>query len=149
MTFTEQSRRKDIKAYELMQETKALAALETIREINRIWSKGQVDNLSPLVHPEMVMVFPGFAGRSEGREQFLAGFRDFCENATLLQFTPTDYQADVVGDTAVITFEYELLYERTAERYRASGRDLWVFQQQDGNWIAVWRTMLDLREQNA
>jgi hypothetical protein len=42
-----------------------------------------------------------------------------------------------------------MLYERSGERFRATGRDLWVFQKQSGAWIAVWRTMLDVDERPA
>jgi hypothetical protein len=63
------------------------------------------------------LVFPGFAGRMQGREKFLAGFRDFCENAKVHDFGEHDHQADIVGDTAVITFRYEMLYARSTQRY--------------------------------
>lgn len=39
-----------------------------------------------------------------------------------------------------------MLYEWLGTRYRATGRDLWVFEEQDGEWLAVWRTMLDTEE---
>ena len=42
-----------------------------------------------------------------------------------------------------------MIYERSGERYRATGRDLWVFARQDGAWLAAWRTMLDLVEEPA
>ncbi len=92
------------------------------------------------------MVFPGFAGRTQGREQFLAGFRDFCDNARVDEFRDHDYETDVVGDTAVVTFRDEMIYERSGERYRATGRDLWVFRDVCGEWIAIWRAMLDTQE---
>ena len=47
------------------------------------------------------------------------------------------------------TTAYEMLYERSGKRSRATGRDLWVFVRQGGEWIAAWRTMLDLTEQPA
>jgi hypothetical protein len=81
--------------------------------------------------------------------QFLAGFRDFILNATIHEFHEHDHQIDVVGDTAVVTFAYEMRYERSGERYRATGRDFWVFQRQGIAWVAVWRTMLDLNESAA
>ena len=59
------------------------------------------------------------------------------------------YQVDVAGDTAVVTFRYDMLYERSGQRYRSTGRDLWVFQKQGRGWIAVWRTMLDMEENDA
>jgi hypothetical protein len=42
-----------------------------------------------------------------------------------------------------------MVYERSGERYRSIGRDLWVFQNEGGAWIAVWRTMLEMEENSA
>jgi ketosteroid isomerase-like protein len=120
-----------------------------MRQINRAWLDGRVEDLAQLVHPEIVVALPDFSGRIQGREDFLAGFRDFCQNATIHEFREHDHQVDVAGDTAVVTFRYEMVYERSAGRYRATGRDLWVFQLRGGEWLAVWRTMLDLQENAA
>lgn len=124
-------------------------AAAAMRRINRVWLDGRVDDLAPLVHLEIIMAFPGFTGRMEGREEFLAGFRDFCQNARIHEFREQDYEVDIAGDTAVITFRYEMIYERSGERYQATGRDLWVFRHQPDAWIAVWRTMLDMEEKPA
>jgi hypothetical protein len=67
----------------------------------------------------------------------------------ILQFEESDQQIDVIGHTAVLTFRYDMLYERVGKRYRATGRDLWVFEEKDGEWLAVWRTMLDMEESAA
>ncbi|HLJ48253.1 MAG TPA: nuclear transport factor 2 family protein [Bryobacteraceae bacterium] len=117
-----------------------------MRQINKAWLDGRVDDLRPKVHPDIVMVFPGFGGRSQGREAFLAGFEDFCRNAKTLEFHDRDLDVDVAGDTAVVTFRYEMVYERSGERYRSTGRDLWVLQAANNDWLAVWRTMLDIEE---
>ena len=130
-------------------ESKRDNAAATMHRINQAWLDGRVDDLAPLVHSEIAMVFPGFVGRIRGREAFLAGFRDFCRTAIVQEFHEHDNQVDVAGDTAVISFRYDMVYERAGERYRATGRDLWVFQQQDAEWIAVWRTMLDMEEKPA
>jgi ketosteroid isomerase-like protein len=124
-------------------------AAAAMRQINDAWQSGRVSDLAALVHPEIVMVFPGFAGRIQGRDTFLAGFSDFCQNAKTIEFRAHDQQVDVVGDTAVITYRYEMVYERAGDRYRSTGRDLWVFQKQGSAWIAVWRTMLDMEENAA
>jgi hypothetical protein len=132
-----------------MQDSKHESVIATIRRINRLWLDGQVEDLGPMVHPEIVMVFPGFTGRMQGRQAFLAGFRDFCENAKVHEFRDHDHQSDVAGNTAVATFQYEMLYERSGKRYRSTGRDLWVFQSQGDAWIAVWRAMLAMQEEAA
>jgi hypothetical protein len=117
-----------------------------MREINKAWLAGRIEDLAPMVHDRIVMVFPGFAGRVQGREVFLAGFRDFCQTATVRQFKEGEHQIDVAGQTAVVNFEYEMLYERSAEQYRVTGRDLWVFEKHGAAWLAVWRAMLDMSE---
>ena len=130
-------------------ESKREDAATAMRQINQAWLDGQVQDLAPMVHPEIVMVLPDFAGRIQGREEFLAGFGDFHRNATIQEFREHDHQVDVAGDTAVVTFRYDMVYERSGKRYHATGRDLWVFQKQDERWIAVWRTMLDMEENDA
>ncbi len=102
-----------------------------------------------MLHPEIVMMVPGSSDRAEGREAFVVGFVDFCQHATVDEFREHDLQVDVAGDTAVVTFAYEMVYERSGARYRATGRDLWVFAKQDKDWLAVWRAMFDLTENPA
>ena len=129
-----------------MHESKREAVATAMRRINQAWLDGRVEDLSSRIHPEIVMAFPGFAGRAQGADTFLDGFRDFRQNATIREFREHDQHIDVAGDTAVVTFRYEMVYERGGERYRATGRDFWVFQLQAGNWLAVWRTMLEVDE---
>ena len=43
----------------------------------------------------------------------------------------------------------ENLYERSAEQFHTTGRDLWVFAKHGTEWLAVWRTMLDVNETTA
>ena len=133
----------------MVSESKREDAAAAMRRINQAWLDGRVEDLEPMVHPDIVMVFPGFTARKQGREVFLAGFRDFRRSATIHEFREHDLQADVAGDTAVVCIRYEMVYERSGERYRAAGRDLWVFQPQGEAWIAVWRAMLDVQERPA
>lgn len=133
----------------MVEESLIEQASATLREINQDWLAGRVDDLTPHLHPEIVMVFPGFAGKIQGREAFLGGFRDFCENAKVHEFHERDHHVDVAGRTAVVGFRYEMLYERSGKGYRATGGDLWVFQREGNAWIAVWRAMLDMEEHPA
>lgn len=53
-------------------------AATAMRRINQAWLAGQVEELAvglgPLLHPDIVMVSPGFAAGTQGRQIFLAGF---------------------------------------------------------------------------
>jgi len=122
------------------------SAAAAMRLINQAWQTGRLDELASMLHREIVMAPPGFGGRAEGRDAILAGFRDYYENAKTVEFNEHDLQADVIGDVAIVTFRYDMVYERAGARSRASGRDLWVLQKHSGTWLGVWRTMLDLEE---
>jgi uncharacterized protein (TIGR02246 family) len=125
------------------------AVAATLQRINDAWRAKRPADLGPLFHPDIVLAVPGFAGRATGRDALVAGFADFCTNATVHEYRESDHQVDVIGDTAVAAVAFDMVYERSGARYRATGRDLWVFGRQGGEWLAVWRTMLDVAEQPA
>lgn len=130
----------------MAEESQREAVTLAMRQINQAWLQGQVDDLAPLLHDEIVMVLPGWANRIQGKKDLMAGFRDFCQNAKVHEFHEHDLQVDVVRSAAVVTFGFEMIYERSGTRYHSTGRDLWVFQNYGPEWIAIWRTMLDVEE---
>jgi len=123
------------------------AVAAAMRRINRAWLDRRTEDLLPLFHPDIAMAFPGFGNRAAGREEIIGGFADFCEHATVQEFRESDFQVDIAGDVGVVSFVYEMVYERDATHYRAIGRDLWVFSRRGDDWLAVWRAMLDVAEQ--
>jgi hypothetical protein len=102
---------------------KSQGASAAMRQINDAWMNGRLDELGTLVHSDVVMVVPGFSARIPGREAFLAGFKDFCDNAKIHEFR-----------------------ERSGTRSRSTGRDLWVLERHGDAWLAVWRAMLDTED---
>jgi hypothetical protein len=64
-------------------------AARAMRQINQAWLEGEVQDLAPIVHSEIVMVIPGFAGRIQGREDFLAGFLISARRTMLSEATIT------------------------------------------------------------
>jgi ketosteroid isomerase-like protein len=95
--------------------------------------------------PKIVMLLPG-GGQVEGADALVAGFVDMCENATTLEFEETGRRVDVFGETAVASFGWAMVYERASRKYRAAGRDVWVFRRDRESWRAIYRTMLDVAE---
>lgn len=120
--------------------------LDLLSQINRAWLEKQPQRLTALFHPGMIMTFPGFSGQMQGRQSQVAGFEDFCLNATVHDYTETQHKVMVIEETAIATYLYDMIYERDHQVHRATGRDLWVFQKTHGRWLAVWRTMLDTQE---
>ena len=120
---------------------------ESLRRINEAWLSGRPEKMKPLLDEKIVMIYPGFIGRSEGQEAFIAGYVDYCEQALMISYQESDLQIDVGGDTAVASYAFEMSYERKGDKYLSRGRDLWVFTRKQDEWVAVWRTMLDLTEE--
>jgi ketosteroid isomerase-like protein len=117
-----------------------------VRSIFRSWRDGRPGDMQPLLHADMVMVFPGNGERAEGADAVMAGFIAFCAEAVAERVEAHDRQLDVVGHTAVASYAYAMTYVRGGRRFRASGRDQWVLEKAQGAWLAVWRTMLELEE---
>jgi hypothetical protein len=116
----------------------------TLGLINAAWREGHPLTMQEHLHPDITLALPGFAGAIHGRDVLVAGFEDFCKNAKILGYEESDENIEVVGDCAIATFRFKMLYGRSTYREQSQGRDLWVFRQIGDRWVAVWRTMLDL-----
>ena len=117
-----------------------------LSSINQAWLEGRPRDLEQYLDPNIVVLVPG-GTRVKGRNLLVQSFVDMCENARVHGFEESDRQVDVFGDAAVASFAFTMVYERDGEKYRSTGRDLWVFSRGDGGWQAVFRTMLDLTEE--
>ena len=120
---------------------------ELIQQLNDAWVKGQPGQLASFFREDIVMALPGFAQRIEGRDACVASYEDFCRHAAILDLKLGEPIIDVFDKTAVATYAYEISYEMGGERFKASGRDLFVFIRQDDRWQAVWRTMIVPQEE--
>lgn len=115
--------------------------------IIRAGMNGQTDGLAAILDDQVIMVFPGFGRRVQGRDAMIGGFKDFAASAEVHEHQETDEQIDIISEAAVISYRFELIYTRDDVIYHSSGRDLWVFHKTEGGWKAVWRTMLEMEEQ--
>ena len=122
------------------------AVSRTLSSINQAWHEGRPRDLQALFDPNVVMLVPG-GTRVEGRSLLVQSFVDMCENARVDAFEESGREVDVFGDAAIASFAFTMTYEREGEKYRSTGRDLWVFSRRDEGWKAVFRTMLDLAEE--
>jgi ketosteroid isomerase-like protein len=115
--------------------------------IIRAGMNGQTDGLAGILDDQVIMVFPGFGRQVQGKAAMIGGFQDFAANAEVHEHRETDERIDVIGDAAVASYRFELIYTRQDVIYRSTGRDLWIFHRDKGVWKAVWRTMLEMEEE--
>lgn len=126
--------------YERVQDADEIWQL--IQRMNDAWAKGGPEDLASFFREDIVMVHPDFTQRTEGIDACVASYQDFCKQAQIRDFKINNPGIDVFGDTAIATYSYEITYEMGGEQFNDTGRDIFVFVRQSGQWRAVWRTMI-------
>lgn len=124
-----------------------LAVRSAVAELNACWLEGRPEALASFLHPDVILVLPGFGGRVTGRDAVLEGFLDFCTHARVVEYEESDHQVDLVDGTAITSYRFRMLYERGGRSFLATGRDLWVLVDRGEGWSAAWRTMLEVEEE--
>ena len=122
------------------QDHEAIAGL--VRQINAAWTQGQPERLQAYFHEAMVIVPPGFQDRVEGRSACVESYREFVQSATVQRYHESSPDIDIVGDTAVATYRFEIVYTIDTTDFQEAGRDVFVFARSAGTWLAVWRTVI-------
>jgi hypothetical protein len=118
----------------------------TLAKLSAAWRNRRYDELAALLDERIVMALPGFAGRVEGRDALVDGYRDFMERATLTRYEEQPPTIDIWGRTAIASYRWEMEWSAGGESQRAAGYDVFVFRRSEESgdaeaWRAVWRTM--------
>lgn len=113
-----------------------------VRAINAAWVHGDAGEMAAYLDERMVIFHPGFQERLVGREACIESYREFASHATIQSYDESEATVDVRGETAIASYRYETVYEMDGETYHDVGHDLFVFRWADGNWHAVWRTLI-------
>ena len=113
-----------------------LAALTTA------WRTGHTQDIAALLHPRVVFVRPGFAGRAEGWAACVATYEDFLAAALVLRYEEQELAVDVFDTTAVATLRWEMAWEMGGQRSEGTGHDVYVLARVHDKWLITWRTLL-------
>ncbi|MBI4082122.1 MAG: nuclear transport factor 2 family protein [Candidatus Lambdaproteobacteria bacterium] len=110
--------------------------------LNAAWREGRPEAMTPLLHPDVVIVPPGFTMTVRGREACVASYREFATRAKVHEVRVREPRIEVFGATAIATTGFELAFELEGQRYREAGHDVWVFAREGGAWLGIWRTLV-------
>lgn len=113
--------------------------------IDESWLSGRPGLLEEFFDENITMRHPGFRALTSGKKGLIESFKEFLQNAVVRSYKKQPYSIDVVGSVAVISFEFEMVYE-LEKQYLSRGRDTWVFHKTKDRWVAVWRMMSELSE---
>jgi uncharacterized protein (TIGR02246 family) len=127
----------------------SLSALDPREEIRRVlaavsaaWQGRRYDLLAQLFADDMVFALPASSARLDGAQAIVESYREFMDRVTLTEYREEDPSIDVWGDTAVVTYRWEMAWLAGNVPNREAGHDVFVFRRNPGApWRAVWRTM--------
>jgi ketosteroid isomerase-like protein len=112
-----------------------------VRESNRAWTSGSTKELTSLFDEHAVVIAPALQGRVEGRDAIVASYASYNMRAKTLSFEEMEHQVDVFGDTAVVTYRFQVRYELPADgvTQEETAQEVLVLRKTD-RWRVLWRT---------
>lgn len=110
---------------------------ETLRALNDTWTRGDPADLDQYFHPNMVAITASDRERREGGPACIEGWSGFCRNATMHRWEELDPRIDVYGDTAIVTYYFDMSFTMGGQIIAMGGRDMFVFMREQGRWWAV------------
>lgn len=113
-----------------------------LKNIVAACSTGKLEELKKYFHSSMVIEGPEFQERIEGRAQCIEHHEELHKNVKIQSFKDSDYQVNVWGDTAVASCRFEGQIETGGNVFNDTGRDLYVFSRKNGEWRAVWNSIV-------
>ena|ERR1700722_370793 len=116
-----------------------LSIWEAVLAGNRAWREGRPEDVASLFHRDVVMEAPDGRTLGRGRDAMVQSFVAYTRAVDTLHFRETDHAVHVVGDTAVVSYGFEVIYEVEGKRHDELGRERLVFVLDGGRWSAVWR----------
>ena len=122
------------------------AATDEIRRaldaLNAAWRERRFTDLAECFDDQVVMRGPGLVELLRGRDALVKSYADFMTKSDLTEYIESGHAVDRWGDIAVARFDWSMTWIQHGKTDRASGQDLFVFQQRGTRWVAVERVML-------
>jgi ketosteroid isomerase-like protein len=115
---------------------------QILSKINEAWTKGDPDDLAQYFHEELVIIGPDLRRMGEGKKDCVKSYKEFAAQANVREYREKDHTIDVWGNTAVVTYAFDIFYEMNGQTFRESGHDMFVFNREGELWFAVWRMVL-------
>ncbi|MBF0170450.1 MAG: nuclear transport factor 2 family protein [Nitrospinae bacterium] len=110
---------------------------ETIRALNDAWTRGNPDDLSLYFHPRMVAITATDQERLTGGAACIAGWKGFCDAATIHHWEEREPTIEIFGDAAVVTYYYDMSFTMGGRTIALAGRDMFTLVREGGRWLAV------------
>ena len=114
--------------------------IKTIKDLNKAWvEKGNIDELGYYFHKDALAITPFDKFVLDGREECMTSWRRFVESSKIISWNTYGFKVNLYGNEsfAVVTYYYDISYERGGEICNTSGRDMMVLAIDGGKWLVV------------
>ena len=122
--------------------------LAHVKALNETWTKGDGSALRNYFHPNMVAITATDQDILYGRDACLESWQAFARSAQIRRWEEIEPQVQLYGDTAIVTYYYDMAFDMDGENYAMGGRDMFVLVKENGRWWAVADQFSNFPEQN-
>ena len=126
-----------------------VAVLRVLDRIQHAWREGPLEDMTPVLAPDISFVFPGFSMRLTGRDRLIESYREFTAGARLRSYREDRRSVEGGSAAALVEVAFDMTYSRGGGEWRAHGIELWALERRPEGWVAFWRTMQELTEEPA
>lgn len=109
----------------------------SVRAMNNAWTRGNPDDLVNFFHRDMVAFTATDRHRVSGGAACVAGWKGFAEAAKIHRWEEIDPVINVYGNSAVVTYYFDMSFDMGGRTIELGGRDMFFFVKEDGRWWAV------------
>jgi hypothetical protein len=110
--------------------------------LNAAWRERRFTDLAACLDEQIVMRGPGLIELARGRDALVKSYADFMTKSDVTEYVESGHAIDRWDGMAIARFDWSMTWIQNGKEDRASGQDLFVFQQRGASWIAVERIML-------
>ncbi len=110
---------------------------QALRCLNDAWTKGNPEQLKDCFHKDMVAITATDRERLVGRDACLASWSRFAKSAKIHHWKEIDPAIQIYGDTAVVTYYFDMSFDMGNGTINMGGRDMFVFVREGNKWWAV------------
>ena len=108
-----------------------------LRVLNDAWTKGNPNDLKNYFHKDMVAITATDRERLEGKEACFTSWNNFTKAAKIHHWNELEPRIQIYGNTAVVTYYFDMSFDMGGQTVKLGGRDMFVFVKEGGKWLAV------------
>ncbi len=110
---------------------------QVVQDMNKTWTTGNPDGLNNFFHRDMVAITATDKLRLEGKDKCVASWKSFSDAAKIRYWKEIDPKVQLYGNTAVVTYYFDMSFDMGGHTINMGGRDMFVMLKEDGKWWAV------------